>query len=209
MSGYFPFFVDLTGLNGLLVGGGEVALRKARVLLPFSPRLTVSAPRIHPDLRSLPGIDFLERPFAPPDLAGRAFVVAATDDRAANRQIARLCRERGIPVNAVDDREESSFLFPALLRRGALTVGVSTGGASPAAAALLRDRMAEILPEGLEEILDFLGEARRAVREAVSDSAARGRLLTALTAECVALGRPLSREALLERLDRAGRGEAP
>ncbi len=133
--GYFPFFMDLEGREGLVVGGGAVALRKLQKLLPYGPRLTVAAPELLAEIEALPGLTRLRRSFAPAMLEGKGFVIAATDDREVNRGIAALCRERGIPVNAVDDKEQCTFLFPALVKRGYLTVGVSTAGASPSAAA--------------------------------------------------------------------------
>ena len=136
--GYFPFFVDLEGQPGLIVGGGTVALRKADKLLPYGPHLTVVSPHILPELERIPGLTLSRREFSPADLDGMLFAIAATDDRGLNRRIAELCRERHIPVNAVDDREACSFLFPALVKRGDLSVGISTGGASPTAAIWLK-----------------------------------------------------------------------
>lgn len=196
---YFPFFVDLSGRDGLIVGGGAVALRKARTLLPYGPRLRVAAPEICPELQGLEGVKLLRRPFEEADLEGCAFVVAATGDQTLNHHVASLCGERRIPVNVVDDREASAFLFPALLRRGELSVGVSTGGASPAAAACIRDRLAQALPERIEEILAFLARARHRMPR----GAARRRLLSALAAECVEAGRPLTEEEFRRRLSGA------
>ena len=180
---YFPFFVDLEGKHGLIVGGGAVALRKAQKLLPYGPRLTVVAPKLKAEFWELHGVEFLRRPFAVTDLDGCAFAVAATDDRALNHRIAELCKKQHIPVNVADSREDSTFLFPALLRRGELSVGVSASGASPAAAAWVRDRFAQALPENLEEILEFLEDVREPLRQAVPDEctirASRHRIITA------------------------------
>ena len=92
---YFPMFVELEGRPCLIVGGGAVALRKARKLLPYGPCLTVVAQSFVPELEALEG--------------------------------AALCRARRIPVNAVDDKDNCTFLFPALVRRGPLSIGISTG----------------------------------------------------------------------------------
>ena len=134
--GCFPFFVDLAGEPGLIVGGGKVAARKIQKLLPYGPRLTVIAPETGAAVRETEGLILLERPYRPEDLDGDwRFVIAATDCRAVNREIALRCRERRILVDVADGGEEGSFLFPALVKRGRLSVGVSTGGASPTAAA--------------------------------------------------------------------------
>ena len=193
---YFPFFVDLSGRRGLIAGGGAVALRKAQGLLPYGPRLTVAAPELRGEFWELEDVEVLRRPFEEGDLEGCDFAVAATDDRGVNRRVAALCKERRIPVNVADSREESTFLFPALLRRGELSVGVCASGSAPAAAACIRDRFAQALPERMEEILDFLDRARHTIPR----GAARRRLLAALAAECVEAGRPLTDEEFRRRL---------
>ena len=204
---YFPFFVDLEGKHGLIVGGGAVALRKAQKLLPYGPRLTVVAPKLKAEFRELHGVEFLRRPFALTDLDGCAFAVAATDDRALNNCVAELCGQQRIPVNVADSREDSTFLFPALLRRGELSVGVSASGAAPAAAAWTRDRFDQILPDRLEDILQYLENIRELLRQAVPDGETRRRLLAVLAADCMEAGRPLTEEELHQRLADAERGE--
>lgn len=134
--GYFPFFVQLQHVPGLIVGGGTVALRKAEKLLPYGPKLTVVAPDICPELAALPSLTLVRRPFRGEDVGRMAFVIAASGDRALNHRVARLCREKGIPVNVVDDKEACSFLFPALVKRGELSVGISSAIAIPAAAGI-------------------------------------------------------------------------
>ena len=207
MMAYFPFFVDLNGKTGLIVGGGAVALRKAQKLLPYGPQLTVVAPEFRPEFRELEQADLCQRPFEQADLEGCDFAVAATDDRVLNHCVAELCKKRRIPVNVADSREDSTLLFPALLRRGELSVGVSASGASPAAAAWARDRFAQVLPERLEEILEFLEDIREPLRQAVPDGAARQRLLAALAVECMEAGRPLTEEEFCRKLADAERGE--
>ena len=204
---YFPFFVDLEDKRGLIVGGGAVALRKAQKLLPYGPRLTAVAPKLKAEFRELHGVELLHRPFAETDLDGCAFAVAATDDRALNHCVAELCKERRIPVNVADSKEDSTFLFPALLRRGELSVGVSASGAAPAAAAWTRDRFDQILPDRLEDILQYLENIRELLRQAVPDGETRRRLLAVLAADCMEAGRPLTEEELHQRLADAERGE--
>ena len=163
MMAYFPFFVDLEGKRGLVVGGGTVALRKVEKLLPYGPRLTVVALEFRPEFRGMENVELRQRPFEQSDLEGSDFAVVATDDRALNHRAAEFCGRRHIPVNVADSREDSTFLFPALLQRGELSVGVSASGASPAAAACIRDRFAQVLPYRLEEILAFLDRVREPV----------------------------------------------
>ena len=184
---YFPFFVELSGRSGLIVGGGAVALRKAGKLLPYGPKLTVVAPEILPQLAALPGVQLLARPFQPQDLDGQSFVIAAADDPAVNCLVASLARERGIPVNAADSKEVSTFLFPALVRRGELSVGISTSGASPTAAVWLKDQVEALLPQHLEEILLWLEQLRPQLTQGPLSHALLPRLFSAALAQ----GRPL------------------
>lgn len=200
--GYFPFFVDLEGREGLVVGGGAVALRKLQKLLPYGPRLTVAAPELLAEIEALPGLTRLRRSFAPAMLEGKGFVIAATDDREVNRGIAALCRERGIPVNAVDDKEQCTFLFPALVKRGDLTVGVSTAGASPSAAAWVGRRVSERLPEDFGEMLDYLASLRPMVRERVAEEN-RAAVFARLFSDCMEQGFPLEEAALAAVLEGA------
>lgn len=188
---YFPFFVELSGRSGLIVGGGTVALRKAGKLLPYGPKLTVVAPEILPQLAALPGLRLLPRPFQPQDLEGQSFVIAAADDPAVNRLVASLARKRGIPVNTADSKEESTFLFPALVRRGELSVGISTSGASPTAAVWLKDQVETLLPQHLEEILLWLEQLRPQLTQGPLSPTQRHALLPRLFSAALEQGRPL------------------
>lgn len=201
--GWFPFFVELSGKRGLIVGGGTVALRKVQKLLPYAPDLTVVAPEIGAEIRAIGGLDLRERSFLPEDLEDRDFVIAASDDHGLNHRIAELCKARRVMVNVVDCKEDCSFLFPALVKRGSLSVGISTGGASPTAAVYLKEQFAALLPERFEEILAYLEAVRGPVRERFPEEADRKRLLAELFAACMEAGRPLTDAELAETLGTA------
>ena len=188
---YFPLFVDLTGKTVLIAGGGPVAARKARTLLDYGPRLVLCAPEFVPELEALEGVELLRRPFSPALLEGVFLAVAAAGDRAVNRQIAELCRARAIPVDTADSAQESTFLFPALVRRGRLSVGISTGGASPAAAAWVRRAVETSLPPALEPILDWLADVRETVKGTLPQPERRDAFDRLLSAALEA-GRPLT-----------------
>lgn len=190
---YFPFFVDLEGQRGLIVGGGTVALRKAEKLLPYGPALTVVAPEPVSELAALP-VELTRREFQPEDLDRADFVIAATDNEEENHRISALCQGRKIPVNVVDDKEACSFLFPALVRRGSLSVGVSTGGSSPTAAIWLKEQIEGLLPEQTEEILTWLEAQRPLLKERLPNQRARAARFARLFAACLERGRPLTEE---------------
>ena len=165
---HFPLFVDLHDQPVLVVGGGTVALRKVTKLLPYGPRITVVAPEICPALAEVPEVALCLRRFRLGDLRPRpALVLAATDHPAQNHRIAALCRRRHIPVNVVDDPAHCTFLFPALVRKGNFSAGISTGGASPTAAAYYKNELQSLLPEDLDGILAWLVAQRPMVKEQV------------------------------------------
>lgn len=196
---YFPFFVEMEGLPGLIVGGGSVASRKVEKLLPYGPRLTVVAPEIAPEIASAEGVTLLRRPFHPEDLEGMAFVISAAPP--VNRQVSELCRRKNLPVNVVDDRELCSFLFPALVKRGSLSIGISTGGASPTAAIYLKEQISALLPENFQELLDFLDSLRPLLKAEIPQEPLRAKAFSRLFRSCMAAERPLTPEevrAILE-----------
>ena len=172
---FFPFFTNIEGRKALIVGGGSVALRKIEKLLPFKPEITVCAPEINEKIESIEGIKIKKRRFSADMTDGAAFVIAATDDRETNREISRICHEKNIPVNVVDDPELCNFLFPALVNRGKMTVGISTAGASPLVAKKTREAIEKLLPEDLAELLEHMEKLRPAVKAGGGDAARRGK----------------------------------
>lgn len=195
---YFPFFVDLSCRYGLIVGGGAVALRKIQKLLPYEARLTVCAPEFLPAIERISGLALLRRPFESAMLDRMDYVIAATDNAALNHQIAVLCRQRNILVNVVDDRDACSFLFPALVKRGELSIGISTGGASPSAAVYLKEQISDLLPENFGQMLEYLDGLRAESKAALPDGPARARFFSRLFDACIQTGWPLSEGQLSE-----------
>ena len=206
--GYFPFFMDIAGKNGVIVGGGKVAARKAEKLLSFNTHLTVIAPEIEEWFRTqekqlkengaVPLV-LVEREFEMADLAGANFVIAATDDEALNGSISAYCKSRQIPVNVVDDREKCSFFFPALVREGNLTIGISTDGKSPAAASWVRREISRILPSAIGDIVDLMGQIRPRVMELDMEEAARKVLLEKMFLYCLDKNGEVTPEELADR----------
>lgn len=197
---YFPFFVDITGRPCLIVGGGRIALHKIRKLLPFSPEIHVAAPDISPEIEALPGLHISHRDFTDSDLDGMSFVIAATDDAGVNSYVARLCLERNIPCNAVDQPESCTFFFPALVQRGDITVGISTSGKSPLLAAELRRQTEELITPEMAEICSLMGCVRGKIRGRFHTEAGRKTALTAALGFCLREENP-DEERLMRFID--------
>lgn len=191
---YFPFFIDMKDKKGLVVGGGRVAARKILALLPYGPCLTVCATAPLPELEVLPGLTVRREPFSPALLEGVFFVIAATNDREENCRIAQLCKAQSIPVNVAVPGEEGTFLFPALVRRGPLSIGISTSGTSPSAARFLKEQIEELLPADLEPILAWMDGMRAELKQSGLPQEQRARLLSQLFSAALQAGRPLSQE---------------
>ena len=186
MMPHFPMFVDLKGKSALIVGGGKVALRKLEKLAPFGVVATVIAPQICEEICSFPYATRVQRHFRDSDLDGDfALVIAATDDSAVNEHVSSLCRERKIPVNVVDAPELCSFQFPAIAQKGDFCAGISTGGASPTAAAHFKYMLESQLPENLEEMLDWLALQRQELKQTIPDQKQRSRVLRELFFTCL------------------------
>ncbi len=182
---FFPFFREIEGIKGLIVGGGKVALRKAKKLLPYGPRLVVIAPEILPEFDKM-NVTLVKRTFCDSDITPDVqFVIAACDDEEQNRQISLLCSAQNIPVNVVDCPEYCTFLFPSLVKRGDLSVGISTSGASPLAAVWLREQIEALLPEHFERTLEWLKEQRPVIKEQIKEEAVRSRYLKQLFLQCM------------------------
>ena len=147
---YYMACLDLGGRSCLVVGGGSVALEKARGLLECGARVTVVAPQIVPELAAL-DVDLLRRGYRTEDLDDRFLVVAATSTPSVNRRVFRDGEARSLLCNVVDVPELCSFILPAVVRRDPIAIAVSTGGASPALAQRIRDDIAEVVgPEHAE-----------------------------------------------------------
>lgn len=182
--GYFPFFVEIKGKKGLIVGGGSIACHKVEKLLPFEPELTVVAPDILAILTENRKLLCKKREFMDCDLEDMTFVIAASDSPEVNAYVSKCCKEKGILVNVVDDKEKCGFLFPALVKEGAFVAGISTEGISPQVAASVRSLIAEEIPGQMEAILDYLAEVRLIAKEKILDDRKRASFLkkTALDA---------------------------
>jgi len=160
---HFPLFIELKDKPCLVVGAGPVAVRKTKALSSFGARVVQVAP------------ETCGRNFSDDDVEGMTLVVAATNDAAVNRRVSDLCRRKGIPVNVVDDPALCTFFFPALCRKGPMTVAVSSGGSCPVAAKLVRDKAERLLPDDFVAAVERIGNARDDLKRAFPDPQDRRR----------------------------------
>jgi uroporphyrin-III C-methyltransferase/precorrin-2 dehydrogenase/sirohydrochlorin ferrochelatase len=146
---YFPIFFNIQGRRCLLVGGGEVAVRKASLLMQAGAALTVVSPELAPELAALAAegrIEHVAARFEPAQLEGCHLVVAATDDAEVNRTVSESAQALRIPVNVVDNPALCSFIVPSIIDRSPLIAAVSSGGVSPVLARLVRARLETLIP---------------------------------------------------------------
>jgi siroheme synthase-like protein len=156
----YPVFLKLEALPVVVVGGGEVAASKLAGLLAAGARVTVIAPQLSPAVRaSSRTVALVERPFEPADLDGARWVVAAATPE-VNREVAAAATARGLFVNAVDDTGSASAYLGGVVRRGQVSVAISTNGLAPALAGLLREALDAVLPAELEHWIDVATAAR-------------------------------------------------
>jgi len=164
-------FMDLAGRPVLVVGGGAVALRKVRSLLICGADIRLVAPQIHPEIEALAAaradrtLQLRRRPFQEADLENVWLVFAATDNREQNHRLFRLCNEKHLPVNCVDDPAHCSFLVPAVMTRGDLSIAVGTGGQSPSLARRLCRDLETQLPAQADRILADLAGLRDEIKQ--------------------------------------------
>src|SRR5258706_3837299 len=155
--------MSLRGRPCVLVGGGEVAARKARLLLEADARVTVIAPVLGPTLTRLVAkgkVEHRVESFAESQLEGNVLVFAATDERAVNERIYQAASARGIPVNVADQPALCTFIMPSIVDRSPVVIAVSTGGAAPVLARLLRARLETLIPVSYGRLASLVAKFR-------------------------------------------------
>lgn len=197
---YFPFFHELDSKNITIIGGGNIALEKVERLIGLGAKITVIAPEIGDEISNISEITCITKRYAPEDLSGADFVISATGDKQVDNEVFERCRADKIPVNVVDVKDKCDFIFPSVIRRKNLVIGVSSSGASPQVAIKLRKEIENLIPENIEDILDYLEEIRPLVKSRISDPKVRHRILKHAADICLGESRTLSAEELEELL---------
>lgn len=206
---FLPIFLRLEKQACVVIGGGEVAARKVHMLCRAGADVTVVAPQLCPALQRLHNGDdapyslqWRQSVFNKEDLEQVVLVVAATNNADVNRQVSELAKQNQIPVNVVDQPDLCSFIIPSIIDRSPVVVAISTGGASPVLARMLRARLETMIPAGFGRLADLLGRFRDQAKQRFKKVSERRRfwenILQGPLAEIVFAGRNAEASRLLE-----------
>ncbi len=203
---FFPIFLDIKQKRCLVVGGGNIAERKAASLLKSGADLVLVSPDLTQNLtswRDQAHITHHQRAFQESDLDGAHLVIAATNNPTVNRQIADLANEQKIPVNVVDQPERCSFILPSVIDRSPVVAAISTSGSSPVLARLIRSRMESMIPAGYGRLAELCNRFRQRVKDTFANPEERRlfweRTLESGVAERVFSGHDTEADELMER----------
>ncbi len=193
---YLPIFLKIKNRKCLIVGGGDIALRKFSLLKRAGAKITIIAPDLCHELESqatTEQVTVIRRRFVAEDVNGYSMAISATSDRVVNRQVADAANESNIPVNVVDDPDLCSFIFPAIVDRSPVIAAVSTGGTSPVLARFLRERIESMIPASYGKLAAFADDFRGIVKQRVPEATQRRyfweKILLGPVAEMVFAGR--------------------
>jgi precorrin-2 dehydrogenase/sirohydrochlorin ferrochelatase len=170
MNHLYPIFLKVHELNVLLIGGGFVATEKLEFLLKSSPeaQVTVVSKFFRPDFLELAEgketVTLIEDSYHEKYLGGKHIVIAATDDKAVNRQIRNEAKERFLLVNVADTPELCDFYLGGIVTKGNLKIAISTNGKSPTTAKRLRQLLEEVLPDEIDDLLENLNAYRATLK---------------------------------------------
>lgn len=183
---YFPMFVELQKKKCLVVGGGNVALRKIQTLLDFDAEVIAIAPVFLEEILHLEkslssdskekghqSFHIIQKEVEEADIRQMDLVVAATDEKKRNHQIAEYCKKEKIPCNAVDQIEDCSFIFPSYVKQKEVVAAFSSGGQSPILTQYLKEVIQPTVTPQLGALSAYLGSLRQVVKETVADEWAR------------------------------------
>jgi precorrin-2 dehydrogenase / sirohydrochlorin ferrochelatase len=185
LNSNYPIMLRLEGKKVVVVGGGKVAARKVSGLLDTGARIIVISPDATDELRELATggmIEWHEKQFFKQDIYGAFLIFAATNDPELNQSIKSAASDHQL-VTIADSPEGSDFHVPSHIQRGRLSIAVSTGGASPTLARMLREQLEHQFDERFEDYLEFLFSARQRILKEVKDPARKRKVLTAIVSE--------------------------
>lgn len=203
---YLPLFFDLRGRSCLLVGGGTIALRKARLLHKAGTAIKMVAPAAGDELQALVGEsggEWIKSLYEPQHLDGVVLVISATDIEDVNRRVAEDCRQRQIPVNVVDNPQLCSVIMPAIVDRSPLVIGITSGGEAPVLSRMVRALLESSIPAAYGQLAQLASRFRGRVKERFGDGEQRRRFwekaLSGPVKELVFSGNMAAAEQSLEK----------
>ena len=203
---FLPIFLDIKEQECVVIGGGEVATRKIALLLRAGGKVTVISPELSPGVARMAvqgEIRHVKSRWQDEDLKNFRLVIAATDDHAVNARIAEMAKECGRPVNVIDDSTAGNFIMPSIIDRTPVLAAVSTGGASPVLARLIRTRLESLIPAGYGRLAELARKYRDQVKQRFTDPKDRRRFwdnaLQGAVAERVFSGHMEEAEAVLQK----------
>ena len=172
MNTYYPVYIELREQPCVVIGGGKIAEGKVEGLLAAKANVTVISPDLTANLRELveeKKITYIARAYQPGDLTGAFMVICATDQAQINHQVWQEASANRQLVNVVDDTPRCNFIAPSILRKGDLTIAISTSGKAPALAVRLKERLQRELGPEYERFLELAGELREPLARQVPD----------------------------------------
>jgi precorrin-2 dehydrogenase / sirohydrochlorin ferrochelatase len=179
-SSYYPVFIGISDQLCVVIGGGRVAERKVRLLLKFDARIKVISPYAVKDIRTLSEkrkVELLLRPYMAGDLEGATLVFAATDDEIINSAVRTEARSKGIPINVVDNPELCDFIVPSVVKRGLITVAISTSGTLPLLSKKLRKEIEAVITLDYMKYASVMGSFRMLLIKQVKDKTKRAGIM--------------------------------
>lgn len=180
---FFPLFVDIKDKNCIFIGGGKVAARKIETLVEFGARIRVISPDAVETITKLNmenKLEYIKREYRDGDIEGAFLVFAATSDRDLNERVYQEAVRRNIFVNVADSPKECTFVFPSIISRHELVIGISTSGSYPALSKKIRMKIDEMLPQSTGDWFGVLKEYRKKAAEKIKDEEKRKRFLNEL-----------------------------
>lgn len=198
---YFPVFTDLSRQKCIIFGGGSVAYRKIEILTRYQADMEVISMDFVPEIESLLPKEKLHEEKIGQEtmknwLSKADFVIAATSSREINKAISGWCHEHHVLVDVIDAPEECTFLFPSIVKRGDISIGINTAGKSPIVSKKIRKEIEQAIPDYYGEITDQLGQVKSYVKEHFKEEADRRRILKEVAAQAFLAERALLEEEL-------------
>ncbi|MDQ7090015.1 MAG: siroheme synthase CysG [Methylococcales bacterium] len=203
---YFPIFLSLKQQPCLVIGGGEIAARKIKLLVKAEAKITVIAEQFCDTVMAMEkkqNLTLLKKTFAATDIETYRLVISATNNKSLNQTIEKICTQKNILVNVVDNPKLCSFIFPAIIDRSPVIAAVSTGGASPVLARLLRAKIETVIPTQFGQLAQLAEKFRETVKQHITHAPQRRifweKILQGAVAELVFTGNTKQAETLFQQ----------